>query len=135
MQPSIFSKIINGEIPAYKIYEDQKTVAILDIHPVNPGHVLVIPKMQIEHFEDLPDDYYQAVWSTVKTVAKHQRQVLGRPWIGVSVVGTEVPHAHVHLIPFDQSAELRSPVDLNGPADEPALEAMAEKLAIKEPQQ
>ena len=133
MQPSIFTKIINGEIPAYKIYEDDKTIVILDIHPVKPGHLLVIPKVQIDHFENLPDDYYQAVWATVKIMARHLKQVLGHQWINVSIVGTDVPHTHVHLIPFDKSAELRTNIDLNGRPDEAALALMAAKLMIKEP--
>ena len=60
MEPSIFTKIINGEIPCQKIYEDEKTIAFLDIHPVQPGHTLVVPKIQIDHIEDLTDDYYLA---------------------------------------------------------------------------
>jgi histidine triad (HIT) family protein len=132
MEPSIFTKIINGEIPAYKIYEDEKTIAILDIHPVHPGHVLVIPKLQIDHFEDLPDDIYYAVWSTVKKIALHQRKILGRQRIGISIVGTDVAHAHVHLIPFDKSLELRADIDLTGKPDQAALTAMASRLTYKD---
>jgi len=129
-EPSIFTRIINGEIPASKIYEDEKTIAILDIHPVQPGHVLVIPKRQINHFEDLPDDLYHAVWDTVKKVARHQKKILGRNRIGVNIVGTDVPHAHVHLIPFDKSDELHVDLDLSAEPDFAALNDIAQKLKM-----
>jgi histidine triad (HIT) family protein len=132
MEPSIFTRIINGEIPCYKIYEDEKTIAILDIHPVKPGHVLVIAKQQIDHLEDLPNDIYQAVWATAKKVALRQRDVLSRKRIGISVVGTDVPHAHVHLIPFDESKELRLEVDLTSEPDQATLADMAHRLAFEE---
>ncbi|HUD03213.1 MAG TPA: HIT family protein [Patescibacteria group bacterium] len=132
MEPSIFTKIINGEVPCHKIYEDEKTIAILDIHPVQPGHVLVIPKLQIDHFEDLPDDIYQAVWATVKLVAHQQKKVLGRSRIAVSIVGTDVPHAHVHLMPFDETKDIHRIIDLTGEPDYVALASMAERLAIKD---
>jgi histidine triad (HIT) family protein len=130
MQPSIFTRIIKGEIPSHKIYEDDKTIAILDIHPVQPGHVLVIAKQQIDHFEDLPDELYQAVWATVKKVAHRQRDILGRSRVGVSIVGTDVPHAHVHLIPFDKSSELHTKVDMDAEPDNQALADMSAKLAF-----
>ncbi len=129
-EPSIFTRIINGEIPSHKIYEDDNTIAILDIHPVQPGHVLVVSKRQIDHFEDLPDDLYHAVWATVKKVARHQNEVLGRGRIGVSVVGTDVPHAHVHLIPFDKSSQLHVVLDLSAEPDNVALAAMAQRLKM-----
>jgi len=132
MEHSIFSRIINGEIPCYKIFEDDKTIAILDIHPVQPGHVLVIPKIQIDHIEDLPDDSYHAVWNTVKKVIHQQSLILKRVRVGISVVGTDVPHAHVHLIPFDNSQELRMDIDLNGKPDENALEQMATRLKFED---
>jgi len=132
MKPSIFTRIIRGEIPAYKIYEDEKTLVILDIHPVQPGHVLVIPKKQIVYFEDMPDDIYQAVWATVKLVARHQKKILGKKYVGVSVVGTDVPHVHVHLIPFDESKEMHTKIDLTKKPNHPALSAMVQRLALKD---
>src|SRR5689334_21086022 len=100
MQDSIFTKIINGEIPCHKVYEDDKTLAFLDIHPVQPGHTLVIPKRQVEFVWDLDDEMYAAVMATTKKVARRLREVMSVPYVGEQVVGVDVPHAHVHLIPF-----------------------------------
>lgn len=130
MEPSIFTKIIKGEIPCHKIYEDDKTFAFLDIHPVQPGHVLVIPKQQIDHFEDLPDDLYQAVWATVKRLSQRQKEVLKRTRVGIIIDGTGVPHAHVHLIPFDTTKQLVTLADMNAEPDHESLKEMAKKLTI-----
>ena len=94
---SIFTKIINGEIPCYKIYEDDKTLAFLDIHPETKGHMLVIPKLEVDRLYDLPDEDYYAVMETAKLLAKHLEDVMGSRTIW-KVVGTDVPHAHIHLI-------------------------------------
>ena len=129
-EPSIFTKIINGAIPAYKIYEDDQTLAFLDIHPVQPGHVLVIPKQQIEFVWDLPDDLYQAVMATSKKVALHMREVLNVPYVSERVVGVDVPHAHVQLIPFSDDEQLRIQPDMNADPDHAALAPMAERLKM-----
>lgn len=97
---STFTKIINGEIPCYKIYEDAKTFAFLDIHPETPGHTLVIPKKEVDKIYDLPDEDYQALMQTAKKLSKHMEQKLGARILW-KVVGTDVPHAHVHLEPLD----------------------------------
>lgn len=99
---SIFTKIINGEIPCYKIYEDEKTLAFLDIHPDTPGHTLVIPKVEVDKIYDLEDADYQALMATVKKLSQHMEQVLGARTLW-KVVGTDVPHAHVHLTPYDET--------------------------------
>ncbi|HTK39293.1 MAG TPA: HIT domain-containing protein [Patescibacteria group bacterium] len=130
MEDSIFTKIINGEIPAEKIYEDDHTLAFLDIHPIQPGHTLVIPKKQVEFLWDLDDDEYAAVMRTAKNVALHLREVLGVPYIGEQVVGIDVPHAHVHLIPFSTADEFRSVPDQASEPDFEFLAAMGEKLRI-----
>lgn len=133
MKPSIFTKLIKGEIPCHKIYEDEFTLAFLDIRPVQPGHTLVVPKKQIDHIEDLPDDYYQAVWATVKKVIKRQLEVLGRQRVAVYVEGTGVPHAHVHLMPFDLASDIDSrKVGVAAMADGKILAEMAQKLKIEE---
>jgi histidine triad (HIT) family protein len=132
MADSIFTKIINGEIPCHKIYEDDKTLAFLDIHPSQPGHTLVIPKLQIDHVWDLPDEDYQAVMATAKKVALHLRDQLPVKRVGVHIVGLDVPHAHVHLIPFNTTEEYRHVPDMDAEPDHQALAALAEKLAIKE---
>lgn len=130
MQESIFTKIIKGEIPAHKIYEDDKTLAFLDIHPVSPGHTLVIPKEQIDHLWDLQDVDYQAVMSTSKKVANHIKNILGVERVGVKVIGVDVPHAHVHLIPFNQTSQFSAPQDLDSEPDHDALATLAKKLAF-----
>ena len=126
MEDSIFTKIIKGQIPAHKIYEDEQTLAFLDINPIQPGHTLVIPKQQIEFVWDLPDELYQAVMQTCKKVALRMREVLPQQYIHERIVGTDVPHAHVHLIPFDETADFKKEADMK--VDPAALTAMAEKL-------
>ena len=96
----IFSKIIAGEIPCYKIYEDEKTLAFLDIHPETPGHTLVVPKVEVDKLYDLQMDDYLAVMKTVKKLASRMERVLGRRTL-IKVIGTDVPHAHVHLVSLD----------------------------------
>lgn len=130
MQDSIFTKIITGEIPCHKVFEDDLTIAFMDIHPAQPGHVLVVPKKQIDEFQDLPDQDYQAVWATVKKVANRQKLVLGRKRIGIHVIGLDVPHAHIHVMPFDTEEQYRTTVDLNSEPDHEALAKIAKKLAF-----
>lgn len=128
MEDSIFTKIIKGEIPCHKVYEDEKTLAFLDIHPATPGHTLVIPKKQVEFLWDLEDEDYQSVMATARKVALRQREVLQVPYVGVKVIGTDVPHTHVHLVPFTNGAEYHTQADLNAEPDHAALAVVAEKL-------
>lgn len=130
MQDSIFTKIIKGQIPCHKVYEDDLTIAFMDIHPAQPGHVLVVPKKQIDEFQDLPDDYYHAVWSTVKKVAQRQKVVLGRKRSGVHVVGLDVPHAHVHVLPFDTLEQYLTVADKTEEPNHDALAEMAKRLSF-----
>ena len=109
--PSIFTKIIQGEIPCYKIYEDDKTFAFLDIHPESKGHVLVIPKNEVDKIYNLPDEDYQALMVTVKKLSQHMEKQLGARTLW-KVVGTDVPHAHVHLMPLDESWRYGRTLDL-----------------------
>ena len=102
--PSIFTKIINGEIPCYKIYEDDKTMAFLDINPESKGHTLVVPKNEVDKIYDLPDEDYQALMQTVKKISKNMEEKLGTRTLW-KVIGTDVPHAHVHLLPYDETWE------------------------------
>ena len=102
MMESVFTKIIKGEIPCYKIYEDEKTFAFLDIHPETAGHTLVIPKLQCDKIYELPDEDYKALLDTVKKLSVHMEKVLGVRTLW-KVIGTDVPHAHVHLMPFDET--------------------------------
>jgi histidine triad (HIT) family protein len=101
---SVFTKIINGEIPCYKIYEDEKTLAFLDINPEAVGHTLVVPKVEIDKIYDLPDEDYMALMQTVKKVSRHMEEALGKRTLW-KVIGVDVPHAHVHLIPYDENWE------------------------------
>ena len=101
---SIFTKIIEGEIPSYKIYEDDKTYAFLDINPETKGHTLVVPKVEVDKIYELADEDYTALWASVKKVAQHMEEVTGRRVV-MKVVGTDVPHAHVHLMPIDDTWE------------------------------
>ncbi|MBQ6130608.1 HIT domain-containing protein [Candidatus Saccharibacteria bacterium] len=99
---SVFDKIVKGEIPCYKIYEDEKNLAFLDIHPESRGHVLVIPKVEVDKIYELSDEDYDSLFRAVKKVAKRMGEVLGQRTL-MKVVGTDVPHAHVHLMPLDSS--------------------------------
>lgn len=128
MQDSVFTKIIQGEIPSHKVYEDDATIAIMTIQPVRPGHVLVIPKKQVDQYIDLDDDTYQRVWATVKKVAAKIKTVTGKERVGIVVKGVDVPHFHVHLIPFDAGEGLKGGDGEPAPNEE--LAEMAAKLAL-----
>lgn len=130
MEPSIFTKIINREIPCHKVYEDDLVIAFLDIHPVTPGHVLVVPKQQVPFVWDLPEEVYRAVMAVAKQIAQRQRTVLDVPYVGQQIIGVDVPHAHVHLIPFTEVAEYRYEPDMQADPDHVALAAMAERLRL-----
>lgn len=130
MQDSIFTKIIKGEIPANKLYEDERTIVFLDIHPHTPGHTLVVSKKQVEFVWDLDDQDYQALMMTAKKVARHIREKLNAPYVGVKIIGVDVPHAHVHLIPFATTAEYSNHPDMTVEPDFAALDEMAKELAF-----
>ena len=122
---SVFTKIINGEIPCYKIYEDDKTLAFLDIHPETKGHTLVIPKKEVDKIYDLEDEDYQALMATVKKISKNMEKVLGVRTLW-KVVGTDVPHAHVHLEPYDETWHYGREVEMT----EEEFEEIRAKLAL-----
>lgn len=130
MADSIFSKIVRGEIPCHKIYEDDKCLAFLDIHPKTPGHTLVIPKKQVEFVWDLDDDTYQAVMAVCKKVALRQREVFDKPYVGEIIIGTDVPHAHVHVFPFATMDEHRRIPDMSTEPDHLTLAEIAKRLAF-----
>ena len=108
---SIFTKIIQGEIPCYKIYEDDKTIAFLDIHPETKGHTLVVPKNEVDKIYELPEEDYLSLMDTVKKLSAHMEKVLGTRTLW-KVIGTDVPHAHVHLLPYDETWEYGRTLDL-----------------------
>jgi len=103
---SIFSKIVNGEIPAYKVAEDENYLAFLDIFPVAKGHTLVIPKKEVDYIFDLEDDLYIGLQAFAKRVAVGLKKAIPCQKVGVLVLGLEVPHAHIHLIPMQNEADL-----------------------------
>ncbi len=103
---TIFSKIISGEIPCYKIAENEEFLAFLDINPLVIGHTLVIPKKEIDYFFDLEDDHLGRMIAFSKDVARKLKQNVDCKRIGVSVIGLEVPHAHIHLIPIDSVSDM-----------------------------
>jgi histidine triad (HIT) family protein len=130
MEDSIFTRIIKGEIPAHKVYEDDKTLAFLDIHPIQPGHVLVVPKIPAPFLWDMDEENYQALMAAVKKVGARLREVLGTHRVGVQVVGLDVAHAHVHIVPFNTIDEYLRKQDFNAEPDHAALAAMAERVRI-----
>jgi len=103
MKDSIFTKIIKGEIPCDKVYEDAKTMAFLTIQPWYPGHTLVVPKLQVDRFDDLPPEEYQALFDTVQKVSRHLRETLVTQRVIMQVFGFDVPHVHIHLMPANES--------------------------------
>lgn len=104
--PSIFTRIVQGEIPCHKVAEDERFLAFLDISPVRLGHTLVIPKLEVDRFFDLPEDLLAGIMPFARQVARKIERVVPCDRIGVSVVGLEVPHAHVHLIPIDKVSDM-----------------------------
>ncbi len=127
MQDSIFTKIIKGEIPAHKIYEDEKTLAFLNIHPSVEGHTLVIPKAQVPYVWDLNEADYAALMTTTRLVARRLQEILGTKRVGEKVVGLDIPHAHVHLVPFN-TLEQYYARETTAEPDHEKLAALAEKL-------
>lgn len=131
MEESIFSRIIKGEIPCHKVYEDAETLAFLDIHPIQTGHTLVVTKAQVDHIWDLSDEQYQALWSTVRKVARQlRRHFPAKKRVGVIVEGFDVAHVHVKVFPIDSGDELRFKPDMTSEPDHTALAELAAKLAF-----
>ncbi|MBT5273393.1 MAG: HIT family protein [Flavobacteriales bacterium] len=104
--PSIFSKIVSGDIPAFKVAEDENYVAFLDIFPLAKGHVLVIPKKETDYIFDLDSEEYLGLFNFAKKVAKAMDKVISCERIGVAVIGLEVPHAHIHLVPLHDVSDI-----------------------------
>jgi len=103
---SIFSKIISGDIPAYKVLENENFLAFLDISPLAKGHVLVIPKNETDYLFDITSDEYLELWKFAQQVAKAMDKVIDCKRIGIAVVGLEVPHAHIHLVPLNNVSDI-----------------------------
>ena len=103
---SIFSKIVNGDVPAHIVAEDKKHLAFLDISPLAKGHVLVIPKKETDCIFDIASDEYMELWKFAQKIAKGMDKVIPCERIGVAVIGLEVPHAHIHLIPLNNVSDI-----------------------------
>lgn len=125
---TIFTKIIRGEIPSHRVYEDEHTFAFLDINPRSPGHTLVVPKVEVDELFDLPAADFAALWEAIRVVGDGIKRTMGCPRVFVMVIGIDVPHAHVHLIPSTASlADLPMPPVIE--QDHEALAAIAAAIA------
>ncbi len=122
---SIFTKIVQGEIPSYKIAEDDNFLAFLDIHPLAKGHTLVIPKQETDYIFDIEDELYKGLFAFAKKVGLAIEQVIDCKRIGITVIGLEVPHAHIHLIPVNSLYDM----DFKQPKLELRNEELAETAA------
>ncbi|MBC7869021.1 HIT domain-containing protein [Candidatus Saccharibacteria bacterium] len=130
-QPSIFTRIINGEIPCHKIYEDDRVLAFLTTNPVADGHTLVVPKTQVDQIWDLEPNDYDYLWKTAQKIALHLRTVMDVDRVGVVVKGFEVPHTHIHLIPVSIHSGISfDPDPPASAADDDALAAIAERIRL-----
>lgn len=129
-EPSIFTRIINGEIPSHKVYEDGKTFVFMDIHPIHPGQVLVVPKEQVGFVWDLATEDYTALMETVQKVGRRIREVFpDKQRVGVMIEGLDVDnHAHVKVFPFSTEEEFRHTPDSLLEPDHEALAEIAERL-------
>ena len=131
MEDSVFTKIINGELPSHKVYEDDRALAFLDIMPDEEGHTLVIPKKQVDKIYDLDDEIFTHLWLVAKKIAKHYEELLGLRMV-FHVIGVDVPHAHIHIVPYVPENH-RSPAERAAgkqKVDDAELAKIAEKLAL-----
>ena len=125
---SIFSRIVAGEMPCYKVAENDKYFAFLDINPVAPGHTLVIPKHEVDYIFDLDDEEYEGLMQFAKKVAKALKATMPCKRIGVAVMGLEVPHTHIHLVPINKESDMNFFKEkLTLPAEE--MKSIAAKVA------
>lgn len=126
---SIFSKIVAGEIPCYKVAEDNRHLAFLDINPMAPGHTLVIPKQEIDYLFDMSDDDYVSLELFAKQVAKALKAAMPCARVAEAVLGMEVPHAHIHLVPIRTESDMDFRNKQTLPSDEMA--AIAARIAAE----
>jgi histidine triad (HIT) family protein len=129
----LFARIASGEIPSYKIAEDERFFAFLDINPLAKGHTLVIPKQEIDYIFDMDDELYKDLWQFAMKVAKAVKKVVPCIKVGVAVIGLEVPHAHIHLVPMNMMDDINfSRPKLNFPAEDMKKLAMEIAAQVKE---
>jgi histidine triad (HIT) family protein len=129
MSKSIFTRIIEGELPCHKIYEDENNIAILDIHPAQPGHTLVIPKGPVSEFWQLDNDKYASLMNAVQLVCTQIKEVLGCERVCVKIFGYDIKdHAHIQIVPCNSADDFYNPQREDVPIDHAALASMAERL-------
>jgi diadenosine tetraphosphate (Ap4A) HIT family hydrolase len=104
--PSVFTKIIDGEIPGIFVWKDPQCVAFLSIAPMKPGHTLVVPRQEVDHWIDLDPALTERLFTVAQTIGRAQQEAFSPRRVGVMIVGDEVPHAHVHVVPIDSAGEL-----------------------------
>lgn len=128
---TIFTMIINGDIPCHKVAEDDDFFAFMDIRPINRGHVLVVPKVEVDRMFDLSDKLLAKIMLFAKPIADAQEEIIDCERVGIMVAGLEVPHAHLHLIPFNDGSELMFTRATDADMDDLAIiaEKLREKLA------
>ncbi|MBM3919914.1 MAG: HIT family protein [Sphingomonadales bacterium] len=119
---SIFSRIVSGEIPCHKIAETDDFLAFLDVMPLAQGHVLVIPKKEVDYIFDMETDAYAGLWTFARQVAKSLKMAISCKRIGIAVIGLEVPHAHIHLVPMNEVGD----INFTRPKLKPTQEELAE---------
>lgn len=136
MSDSVFTKIIKGEIPCHRVYEDERTIAFMDINPTLPYHVVIASKTQIDHVYDLADEDYQALFAAAKKVANKMRQTLSPRRVATLVMGFDIPHAHLNILPTDSAEQIiKAQYEQINSAQHPEpdhskLAEMAERLKI-----
>lgn len=127
--PSLFTRIIRGEIPSEKVSEDERFLAFMDIRPINPGHVLCVPKIEVDYLFDLEDEVLAGLTLFAKKVAKALKAAVDCERVGVLVAGFEIPHAHLHLVPISGDGELT--FSRAQPADKDQLQKIAARIREK----
>lgn len=128
----VFCKIVAGEIPSYSVYEDDNVLAFLDIHPVSKGHTLVIPRYHQDHLDDLPVEVCHALEDAALKVTKLLKDNFHPIRVGRAVIGIDVPHAHIHLLPIYDGGEIQLNQDLESQPDHTSLSVAANKLKLGE---
>ncbi|MAJ97259.1 MAG: HIT family protein [Parcubacteria group bacterium] len=134
MEECIFCKIVRDELPSYKVYENETVLAFMDIHPIRPGHLLVVPKVHEPNFEKLPIEVYMHVMQATHILAGAIKNALKPKKMGLVIAGWDVPHTHVHLIPTEDHEDITSKILLEGKEGNPSSETLttiAEKIAAK----
>ena len=131
MEDCILCKIISGEVSSHKVYENDNTLAIMDIHPIKEGHVLVFPKAHVKTFEQMDEADFGRLMQAVHKVSRKMKEILTPSKVGVVIEGFDVPHVHVKVIPIENEVELRHIPNMKAEPDHEALAEMASILEIK----